>query len=360
MTENKYCIIMAGGIGSRFWPISSTEKPKQFIDILGVGKTLIQQTYERFIKIIPNENIFVVTNEIYFDLVKKQIPNILTKNILTEPMRRNTAPCILYASLKIKQQNQNAKVVVTPADHLILNEVEFLKDILEAFNFLTNNNDCLLCLGITPNRPATGYGYIKMAENLNKYSFYKVGNFTEKPNSEIAKQFITNGNYLWNAGIFIWENETILNNIKQFLPETYLIFENNINFLNTELEKQTIENIYSEIKAISIDFGVMEKVEKVCVKKTDFGWSDLGTWNSLYSIAEKDKNENVITNNSKIILNNSNGNYIKSECDKILALKDLDDFIVIDTKDVLLICKRENENEIEKMLNFAKENFGIK
>jgi mannose-1-phosphate guanylyltransferase len=347
---------MAGGIGSRFWPESSPEMPKQFLDILGVGKTLIQQTYERFVKIIPNKNILIVTSEKYFDIVKQQIPDILDENILTEPMRRNTAPCILYAALKIKHKNSVANVVVTPADHLILNETEFLKDIEEGICFSEKKNG-LITLGITPNRPATTYGYIKRGENLNDCNFYKILNFTEKPNSDLAKQFIQDGNYLWNAGIFVWNNDLIINEIKKNLPEIYQKFENDIDFSNQENEKKSIEKIYDKINGISIDFGVMEKSNNVFVKKTDFGWSDLGTWDSIYQLKEKDQNENVILA-QKIILENSNGNFIKSNNNnKILAIRDLEDFIVIDTNDVVLICKRENEQKIQDLLTEAKNKF---
>lgn len=346
MDKNNYCIIMAGGIGSRFWPESRPEMPKQFIDILGVGKSLIQQTFERFVKIISCENILIVSSENYLNLIKEQLPLIPEKNILTEPMRRNTAPCILYAALKIKTENKNAKIVVTPADHLILDEDIFLKDVKESLDFA--NNNVLITLGISPNRPATTYGYIKYGKSIGENNFYKVDNFTEKPNLEIAKDFIKSGNYLWNAGIFIWKNNNIIDAISKFLPEIANIFNKEIDFTSIEKEKESIEKIYSKIEGISIDYGVMEKAENVIVKKTNFTWSDLGTWNSIYNLKEKDENNNVIISNNTTI-DNVKGCFIKSTSDKTIVLKDLENFICIDTDDILLICKLENEQEITKL-----------
>ncbi|MDR2009628.1 MAG: mannose-1-phosphate guanylyltransferase [Bacteroidales bacterium] len=356
MNQN-YCIIMAGGIGSRFWPISRTNMPKQFIDILGTGKTLIQETYNRFIKIIPKENIFVVTNKEYCHIVKEQLPLIPEENILGEPMRRNTAPCILYANIKIALQNPDANIVVTPADHLIINEEQFIEDINEGLKFISLTNS-LLTLGITPDRPATGYGYIQLEELNNDSRFVNVKTFTEKPHLELAKFFIKSGDFLWNSGIFLWKNKVIDNAFKEFLPELYDLFYENINYFGTKEEQTVINRIYSDAKSISIDFGVMEKAQNVYVLKTDFGWSDLGTWNSLYSLKEKDENKNVLVSDN-IVVNHSSSNYINSTAkDRILVLKDLDDYIVVDTDSVLLICKRENEQQIENLLNESRIKFG--
>lgn len=355
--NSHYCVIMAGGIGSRFWPVSKANKPKQFLDILGVGKTLIQQTYERFAKIIPIENIYIVTNEEYCGLVKEQLPDVLPENILGEPMRRNTAPCILYANLKIGMRDPQAKIIVTPSDHLILNESLFLENIQDGLDFVSEN-DSLLTLGITPNRPATGYGYIQMSRNSENQKFIPVKTFTEKPQLELAKFFLESGDFLWNSGIFIWKQTVINNSIKTHLPELYSLFAEGSKYFNTPDEKKTINAIYSEAKSISIDFGVMEKESNVCVLQTNFGWSDLGTWDSLYTIAEKDTNRNYDFNKN-CILEDSIGNYIKiSNTDKIAIIKDLNDFIVVDTDNALLICSRENEQQITELLNEAKIKFG--
>ena len=357
MNNSDYCIIMAGGIGSRFWPVSRTNMPKQFIDILGTGRTLIQQTYDRFIKIIPDTNIYVVTNEEYIDLVKVQLPNIPAENIIGEPMRRNTAPCILYANKKIAKKDSESYIVVTPADHLIINEEKFLNDINEGLKYIKVHN-VLLTLGITPNRPATGYGYIQQEEVTSNYKIKKVKTFTEKPHLELAKFFLQSGDFLWNSGIFLWKNNIIDTAFKLYLPELYSLFDENIKYLDTNEEKSVINRIYSDAKGISIDFGIMEKAENVYVLKTDFGWSDLGTWNSLYNLLPKDENRNVIAGNN-IITENSYENYIKSTSkDKILVLKDLENYIVVDTDTVLLICHRENEQQIEGLLNEAKSKFG--
>ena len=341
---------MAGGIGSRFWPESRPEMPKQFIDILGVGKTLIQQTFDRFAKIISQNNIFVVSSDNYLNIIKEQLPLIPEKNILTEPMRRNTAPCILYAALKINGENKNAKIIVSPADHLILEEDIFLNDINESLEYA--DNDVLITLGINPNRPATTYGYIKSGLSFGKNNFYKVENFTEKPNLDTAKKFLDDGNYLWNAGIFIWQNKNIIKAISKYLPEITEIFNKEIDFTSLQNEKNSINKIYSQIEGISIDYGVMEKADNVVVKKTNFSWSDLGTWNSIYSLKEKDCNDNVIISNN-VIAEDVKGCFIKSTSRKTIVLKDLENFICIDTADILLICKRENEQEITKLSQIA-------
>ncbi len=357
MQSSNFCIIMAGGVGSRFWPVSRSNMPKQFIDILGTGKSLIQQTYNRFARIIPSENIYVVTNEEYIEIVISQLPDIPIENILGEPMRRNTAPCILYASMKIGQRDANANIVVTPADHLIIDENDFIKDIEEGLNFVTLNNS-LLTFGITPNRPATGYGYIQLTENKNYSKFVQVKTFTEKPHLELAKFFIKSGDFLWNSGIFLWKHKSIIEAFAEHLPEMYNLFIEQKDVFGTYEEKTVVNRIYSDAKSISIDFGVMEKAKNVYVLQTDFGWSDLGTWNSLYTLQDKNEDNNVIVGKNMII-EQSSGNYIYSNSrDKIMLLRDLEDFIIVDTDNAILICKRENEQEITDMLNQAKINFG--
>jgi len=359
MQKPNFCVIMAGGVGSRFWPVSRTNMPKQFIDILGTGQSLIQQTYNRFSKIIPSENIYVVTNEEYIELVISQLPEIPVDNILGEPMRRNTAPCILYANMKIGQKDPNASIVVTPADHLIIDEDEFLQNIEEGLKFVTLNNS-LLTFGITPDRPATGYGYIQQTENENDSRFVQVKTFTEKPHLELAKFFLKSGDFLWNSGIFLWRHKIIDEAIAEHLPELYNLFLENKDVFGTYEEKKMVNRIYSDAKSISIDFGVMEKAKNVFVLKTDFGWSDLGTWNSLYTLQEKDEEKNV-TIGKNVLLEQSEGNYVYSNNhDKVMILRDLEDFIVVDTDNALLICKRENEQEIKEMLNEAKLLYGDK
>lgn len=350
---------MAGGVGSRFWPVSRTNMPKQFIDILGTGQSLIQQTYNRFAKIILPENIYVVTNEEYIDIVAEQLPNLPAENILGEPMRRNTAPCILYANIKIGLRDENANIVVTPADHLIINEDEFLENILDGLKFITLSNS-LLTFGITPDRPATGYGYIQLEENKKKERFVPVKTFTEKPHLELAKFFLKSGDFLWNSGIFLWKHSAIDQEISQHLPELYNLFMENKSVFGTSDEKTVINRVYSDAKSISIDFGVMEKAQNVFVLQTNFGWSDLGTWNSLYTLQDKDSDQNVVVAKN-LLIEQSKGNYVYSNSpEKVILLRDLEDYIVVDTDGALLICKRENEQEISELLNEAKLKFGEK
>jgi mannose-1-phosphate guanylyltransferase len=350
---------MAGGIGSRFWPVSRSNMPKQFIDIMGTGRSLIQQTYDRFSKLMPPENIFIVTNEEYRDLILEQLPDIPDSNILGEPMRRNTAPCILYANIKIGLKDPLANIVVTPADHLIVDEKEFLDNIKEGLQFTAYNNS-LLTFGIKPDRPATGYGYIQVAGDKDDARLVPVKTFTEKPHLELAKFFVSSGDFLWNSGIFLWKLKVIDTAMKEFLPEMHNLFMENIDAFNTDDEKVVVNRIYSDAKSISIDFGVMEKAKNVFVLKTNFGWSDLGTWNSLYSLQDKDDDKNVVVG-GKTLLNHSFGNYIYSaDNQKVMILKDLDDYIVVDTDSALLICKRDNEQQIADLLNEAKIKFGDK
>lgn len=358
MTKKQdYCVIMAGGIGSRFWPISKSVMPKQFLDIMKTGRTLIQQTFDRMNKLIHAENIYVVTNEEYRAIVNQQLPEIPDENILCEPMRRNTAPCILYANIKIGQKNPNANIVVTPADHLILNENEFLENISEGLDFV-KHNDSLLTFGITPDRPATGYGYIQIAAEGAESKFVTVKTFTEKPHLELAKFFLSSGDFLWNSGIFLWKHSIIDKAFMEFLPEMYNLFMENKDVFGTKDEKAAINRIYSDAKSISIDFGVMEKAQNVCVLKTDFGWSDLGTWNSLYSLHEKDDNHNVIIGD-KVLSSKVQNNYVNiAGSDKVVLINGIEDLIVVDTDNALLICKRENEQQISELLNEAKLKFG--
>ena len=353
-SNSNYCVIMAGGVGSRFWPISRSTMPKQFLDITGSGRTLIQQTFDRFSQIIPTENIYIVTNDEYTEIVHEQLPLVPKENILGEPMRRNTAPCIMYANFKIALKDQLANIVVSPADHLIINEEEFLQNIKDGLNYASVQNT-MLTLGITPDRPATGYGYIQLDGNSDE-KIVKAKTFTEKPHLELAKFFVKSGDFLWNSGIFIWKTSVIDKALKEFLPEQYNLFYEGISSFDTPDEKKVINRIYSAAKSISIDFGVMEKAKNVYIMKTNFGWSDLGTWDSLYKLHDKDDNENAIIGD-QVFVNQSFSNYINIDNKRVAILNDLEDYIVVDTDQALLICKRENEQQIGELLNEAKLRF---
>lgn len=352
--ENKkdiYCIIMAGGIGSRFWPLSRTSRPKQFIDILGTGQTLLQQTFSRMCKICPPENIIIVTSQIYKAQVLEQLPNISDDQVLLEPMRRNTAPCISFANFKIKQKNPNALVVVAPADHLILNEDNYVATINNALDF-TSKNDALLTLGIKPNRPETGYGYIQVGSSVNKQmpNLKRVKTFTEKPNHELAKVFVESGEFFWNSGIFIWSLKSIQSAFENHLPEVNGLFKEAANHFGTSKEEKAIEGAYSECRNVSIDYGVMEKASNVYVICSEFGWSDLGTWSSLYSHSNKDENENAV-NGKNIMLYDSKRTLVNMPDNKLVILQGLEDYIVVESDDILLVCKMKDEQEIKKFVN---------
>ena len=359
MNKNYYAIIMAGGIGSRFWPISRTSHPKQFIDILGTGKTLIQNTYERFLKVCPQENIYIVTNEIYTDIIKKQLPGITEDQILTEPVMRNTAPCVAYGCFKIQSINPDAAIVVAPSDHLILDEAAFINTIEKSL-VTASENDCLITLGIKPSRPDTGYGYIQYTEQSLDNDFFKVKTFTEKPSVEIAKTFIQSGDFLWNAGIFVWAAKTIVNAFNAHLPEMYDIFNEARPFYNTPGEKSYIHNSYLQCANISIDYGIMEKSDNVYVLPSEFGWSDLGTWASIYELAEKDDSGNALIPPDKVVVYNSSNCIVNVPEGKLVILKGLNDFIVVEANNTLLICPREDEQNVKKVVADVKQQFGVK
>lgn len=357
--KNKYAIIMAGGIGSRFWPLSKTSYPKQFLDILGIGQTLIQQTYARFLKICPAENIYIVTNESYRALVNEQIPSLSNNQILGEPIAKNTAPCIAYACNKINKLNPDALIAVAPSDHLILNEAEFIKQINQALS-LSMNHDFLITLGIKPTRPDTGYGYIQYVENTGDAAHYKVKTFTEKPNLELAKTFIQSGDFLWNAGIFVWSSKSILTAFEKFLPEMNEIFKEGKKFYNTENEATFISTAYTQCSNISIDYGIMEKANNVQVFATDFGWSDLGTWGSLYTVLEKDYVGNAVVFPKNVVMYDSSNCMVNTHPEKLVVIKGLDDFIVVDSGDVLLVCPKSQEQEIKQIVADIKMKKGDK
>ena len=354
MKNTNYCVIMAGGIGSRFWPISTAQKPKQFLDILGVGKSLLQLTFQRFERLIPPENILVVTSIDYKDIVAEQLPEMPVENILTEPMRRNTAPCISYATCRIKSISPFANIVVTPADHLIIDDEAFSNNIKAGLSFV-QNNDALLTIGIKPNRPDTGYGYIQIDEARSEdENFKRVKTFTEKPNLELAEFFLKSGEFQWNAGIFIWSLKSIDTALTRHLPEVHNLFMEGEELFGTSDEAEFIQKVYSECKTISIDYGVMEKAKNVFTLCADFKWSDLGTWKSLYENSLKDESGNVCSDSSRLVIENTYNSIIKLPGEKTAIIKDLEEFIVIDSGESLLICKIEKEQELKESLNELK------
>jgi len=356
--KNTYIAIMAGGIGSRFWPVSRVNHPKQFLDILGAGKTLIQQTYERFVHLVPAENIFVVTANEYLGITKEQLPQLPEENIIGEPFRKNTAPCIAYISFKLRKMNPEASLIVAPADHLILQEDKFLEVCNDALKFV-NHFNALVTIGIKPTYPNTGYGYIQHEDAPATPGVHKVKTFTEKPNLELAKTFIASGDFLWNSGIFIWKIKNGIDAFHKHMPEMYELFLSEEEKLNTPDEKEIIEEIYPQCSNISVDFGVMEKANNVYVIPASFGWSDLGTWNSAWDNMEKDYLENAVAGDRVIVFDTSKC-VVHVPDDKLVVLQGLENFIVADTKDVLLICHKDKEQEIKEYVAEVKRNTGEK
>ncbi|MBE0655765.1 MAG: mannose-1-phosphate guanylyltransferase [Bacteroidales bacterium] len=353
---------MAGGVGSRFWPLSRSSNPKQFLDILGVGRTLLQQTVDRFTDIIPIENIFIVSNAEYSELIHKQIPTIPQENILLEPFRRNTAPCIAYAAYRIKSRDPEARMVVAPSDHLILKEDVFMQVVKKGLRFVEENNT-LLTIGIRPSRPETGYGYIQTDKNQNIASneviYHKVKTFTEKPDLKLARVFLESGEFFWNSGIFFWSVESILQSFRVFLPEINNAFVAGLALYGTENEEGFIQETYSGCKNISIDYGIMEKADNVYVLTADFGWSDLGTWGSLFEQKAKDKSDNVAIGD-KVFLYDTSSSLINSSAGRLVVIQGMEEFIVVDSEDVLLICKKDQEQRIKSFVNDVKLDTGEK
>ncbi|MBO7198689.1 MAG: mannose-1-phosphate guanylyltransferase [Alistipes sp.] len=342
MNNNRYCVIMAGGAGTRFWPMSRQSYPKQFLDILGTGKSFIRHTYERFNTIVPKENFIVVTNQRYKELVLEHIPELNEEQILCEPIGRNTAPCIAYAAYTLQKINPEAEMIVTPADHLILNEQEFYNVVMQALEFI-GKNDTLMTIGITPTRPETGYGYIQRTSNSK---ICKVKCFTEKPNREMAEAFLECGEFLWNSGIFIWKLRDILSALNQHLPEHAALFNSIADKLRTPEEAEAIEHIFSECRPISIDYGVMEMASNVHVINGDFGWSDVGTWGSVYQHIRKDRYANAY-NPEQVHIYNTRNTLVSLPKDKVAVVNGLKDYIVVDTEDALLICPMSDEQNIK-------------
>ncbi|MEI7677479.1 MAG: mannose-1-phosphate guanylyltransferase [Bacteroidales bacterium] len=353
--ENNYCVIMGGGIGSRFWPFSRTNLPKQFLDFFGTGRSLLQMTYDRFAKIMPKENILIVTNEGYAALIKEQLPDISDAQILLEPARRNTAPCVAWASYHIRSLNPNANIVVAPSDHLILKEEEFAAYIREGLAFVKENK-ALLTLGITPSRPETGYGYIQIGEDVNE-NIKKVKTFTEKPNLELAKVFLETGEFFWNSGIFLWNVKTIISEFELQLADIAALFEKGASVYNTDGEQAFIDENFTACPNISIDYGIMEKAQDVSVLCAEFGWSDLGTWGSLDDISPKDEQGNVSLK-CETLTYESESNIVVLPKGKLAVIQGLKDYIVVESGNVLLICQKEEEQRIRHFVTDAKMKLG--
>ena len=355
MNKNNYAVIMAGGIGSRFWPMSKETLPKQFLDILGVGETLIQQTFNRLKRVCPIENILIVTNKNYKDLCLEQLPSIIESNILCEPAMRNTAPCVAYASFKIQSMNSNANMIIAASDHVIIKENEFVSVLNDCLN-VVSRHDILLTLGITPSRPDTGYGYIQyMDTKIDGHQYIrKVKTFTEKPDQELALNFLDSGDFLWNSGIFIWNAKSITLAYRKQLRDMYDVFEEGKSFYNTSAESEFINRVFAGCKNISIDYGIMEKSENVYVYPANFGWSDLGTWGSLYTHLTHDAHRNAVQGKN-VLLYDSADNIIKVPDEKLVVMQGMNGYIVVENDGVLLICKKENEQNIKKYSMDAKK-----
>jgi len=359
MTQNTYLVVMAGGIGSRFWPFSRTHHPKQFHDVMGVGRSMLQVTVDRFAEICPIENVFVVTNRDYHDLVQQHLPQLPADQILGEPIGRNTAPCIAYASYRIAQRDPQATIIVSPADHAVVNEEEFRRVIRQAVD-AARSHDVLITLGIQPARPDTGYGYIQYmddAANSLPGGLCKVKTFTEKPNLELAQMFVNSGDFLWNSGLFVWRADVILHAFHQYLSDISEVFDEGAAQLGTEQENDFISEAYSRCRNISIDYGVMEKADNVYVLPADFGWSDLGTWDSLHRIGKRDECNNVI--DGDVILYDTCECVIKTPSDRLVVVQGLDGYIVAEYDNVLLICKRTEEQRVKEFVADVKSKKGV-
>ena len=346
---NNHLVIMAGGVGSRFWPMSTVEQPKQFIDVLGTGKTLLQLTVERFGNLVPLENVWVVTNASYADIVSRQLPDIPRENILCEPCRRNTAPCIAYVSWRIKSRDPKANIVVTPSDHIVLNVAEFQRVIGDCMKF-TGDTDAIVTLGMKPTRPETGYGYIQAnltSNSLRNKEIFRVDSFREKPDIETAKQYISKKNYYWNAGIFIWNVNTIVNAFRIYQPSMAKIFESMLPIYGTPKEQEIVNEKFPECDSISVDYAIMEKAEEIFVCPADFGWSDLGTWGSLLQQSHRDLYGNACIGQD-ISLFETHNCIIHTTQEKKVVVQGLDGYIVAEHNNTLLICKLAEEQRIKQ------------
>ncbi|MGL6021903.1 MAG: mannose-1-phosphate guanylyltransferase [Chitinophagaceae bacterium] len=349
MNKNLYIAIMAGGIGTRFWPQSTKEKPKQFLDILGVGKTLLQQTFTRSEKLCPIENIFIVTSQDYVTLVQEQLPQISKENIIAEPFRKNTAPCIAYIAYKLHLKNPEALLICKPADHIILDEDQYCKVCNEGVEFICSFN-ALLTIGITPYKPHTGYGYIQYVEDKKLGVAYPVKTFTEKPNVDLAQKFLESGEYLWNAGIFMWKTKNILEAFEKYIPEDFHLFVSKKDTFNTIQETRAIQYIYECITNISIDYAILEKANNVFVIPASFGWNDIGSWSSVYDISEKDSFKNVGIKDHYILVDTKDSLFSIHDKEKLLVVQGQNNMLVVDTPNALLICSKEKEQDIKLYL----------
>ena len=358
MKKHHYVAIMAGGIGTRFWPMSRTAHPKQFLDVLGTGKTLIQETFERYAQLVPVENIYIITSKEYVETVKQQLRQLPHENILGEPSRKNTATCIAYVAFKLMQKDPEALMIAAPSDNHIIDVNAFLKTAKKAFDFVDSIN-ALVTIGIKPTFPNTGYGYIQHEDPEVAPGVHEVKTFTEKPNQELAETFYASGDFLWNAGIFTWKVKNIIHAFEKYLPEIYEVFAAEKDKLNTPEEAAAIENIYPQCTSISIDFGIMEKADNVYVIPAAFEWSDLGTWNSAWENTERDSSQNAVSGNNVVIVD-AKKCMIHVPNNKLVMLQGLEDYIVVDTKDVLLICKRDKEQQIKDYVAELKRNKGDK
>ncbi|WP_186754692.1 mannose-1-phosphate guanylyltransferase [Echinicola salinicaeni] len=351
MQKQPYIVVLAGGIGSKFWPYSRNNYPKQFLDILGTGRTLLQMTFDRFVKLSDPKNFLVVTNQMYVDIVREQLPEISACQILAEPLRRNTATCVAYASYRIQSEDPNARVILTPSDHLILDELAFQKKINEGLKEAENHHR-LIAIGIEPNRPETGYGYIQYKENPSGGALKKVKTFTEKPDEKLAETFLESGDFLWNSGMFVWKNSSIIQAFEKQMPEVAEVFEEGDGFYGSENEYDFVKKAYSLVKNVSLDYGIMEKSEDVFVLKSNFGWSDLGSWMSVHQIKERDADNNVVDANA--VLYDTTNSYIKVSPKKLVVVHGLDNYLINETENVILICKLDAEKKFKEFVSDAK------
>lgn len=352
MKDYPYIVIMAGGVGSRFWPFSKSSKPKQFLDVLGTGRTLLQMTFDRFSEIASAKHFFVVTNRAHVDLVHAQLPELEAHQILAEPIRKNTAACLAYAAYKIANLDPEGTMIVTPADHLILQEGKFLQTLVTAIAAAQEPNR-LLTLGIKPNRPETGYGYIQYLPNSEDSQVLKVKTFTEKPNAKLAATFLESGDFVWNSGMFVWKTSSLLEAFRKYMPDLTDAFEEGKSQFGTPEETNFIASVYTTLKNISIDYGIMEKSDQVYVVLGDFGWSDIGSWQSLHELRGKDNENNVVEANA--LLYETKNCYIKTDTDKLVVIQGLDHFLINESENVLLICKLDAENKFRDFVAQAKK-----
>lgn len=357
MREHRYCVIMCGGVGSRFWPFSRSSMPKQFLDFFGTGRSLLQMTVDRVSTLVDKDHIVLVTNEAYADLIRQQLPEIKQSNILLEPARRNTAPCICWATHHIFAQDKEASIMTLPSDHLILKEIAFVKAMDEGMTFV-EDNDGLLTLGIKPTSPETGYGYIqKGTQVIGSDDTMKVKSFTEKPNLEMAQMLISTGEFFWNSGIFLWKAKTILEAFERYAPEIATHFETGLPYYATDKEQDFINAEFVNSPNISVDYAIMEKAENVYVKTVDLGWSDLGTWKALYETSPRNIDGNV-TQNCKLLSSDCNGSVFAIKDDKVIVAVGLKDYIVAENGNALLICPLKDEQKVRQMVNDVKSRFG--